>query len=450
MVTKALVLAAGRGTRMNSGVPKMLQPLGGWPLIRWSVEACRLAVGEAPYVVIPSEAEQLRKAAGGEAVFIVQAEPLGTGDAVSQAAKVLNGNSELLIVTNADMPLLTAASLNQLVRAQQANSGPLTLLIAESEQPRGFGRIARDASGRIIGIVEEAEASPEQLALTELNLGAFCFRAEWLWQQLPRISKSPKGEYYLTDLVGLANAGGSPVGELKLDDPDEAIGINTLEHLAAAEGAVRRRINRELMGRGVRILDPATTYIDAGVRVGPDTLLLPGTHLQGHTVIGSGCQVGPNSILRDTQVGDGCRIEASVLEGAILEGDDEVGPFAHLRSGARLGLGVHVGNFGEIKNSTLGPGVKVGHFSYLGDATIGQGVNIGAGTITCNFDGEHKHPTTIGAGAFIGSDTMLVAPVTIGSGARTGAGAVVTRDVPAHTLAAGVPARVIRKLQPNG
>ena len=204
------------------------------------------------------------------------------------------------------------------------------------------------------------------------------------------------------------------------------------------------------MGRGVRILDPATTYIDAGVRVGPDTLLLPGTHLQGHTVIGSGCQVGPNSILRDTQVGDGCRIEASVLEGAILEGDDEVGPFAHLRSGARLGLGVHVGNFGEIKNSTLGPGVKVGHFSYLGDATIGQGVNIGAGTITCNFDGEHKHPTTIGAGAFIGSDTMLVAPVTIGSGARTGAGAVVTRDVPAHTLAAGVPARVIRKLQPNG
>ncbi|HLE04392.1 MAG TPA: NTP transferase domain-containing protein, partial [Anaerolineales bacterium] len=191
MVTKALVLAAGRGTRMNSGVPKMLQPLGGWPLIRWSVEACRLAVGEAPYVVIPSEAEQLRNAAGGEAVFIVQAEPLGTGDAVSQAAKVLNGNSELLIVTNADMPLLTAASLNQLVRAQQANSGPLTLLIAESEQPRGFGRIARDASGRIIGIIEEAEASPEQLALTELNLGAFCFRAEWLWQQLPRIPKSP-------------------------------------------------------------------------------------------------------------------------------------------------------------------------------------------------------------------------------------------------------------------
>lgn len=450
MMTKALVLAAGLGTRMRSGVPKMLQPLGGWPLIRWSVEACRQAVGEQPHVVIPAEADDLRQAAGSEAVFIVQDEQLGTGHAVSQAAKALNGNSELLIVTNADLPLLTAASLQALVRAQQANSGPLTVLITESDQPRGFGRIERNAAGRIISIVEEAQANPEQLALNELNVGAYCFESEWLWQQLPKIVRSSKGEYYLTDLVGLASAGGSPVGELKLGDPDEAIGINTLEHLAAAEGAIRRRINRELMGRGVRILDPAVTYVEAGVQVGPDTLLMPGTHLQGQTVIGSGCEIGPNSILRDSQVGDRCRIEASVLEGAVLEEGVQVGPFARLRRGARLGAGVHVGNFGEIKNSTLGPRVKVGHFSYLGDATIGEDVNIGAGTITCNFDGEHKHPTTIGAGAFIGSDTMLVAPVTIGPGARTGAGAVVTKDVPAHTLAAGVPARVIRKLGRGG
>ncbi len=435
---------------MKSGVPKMLQPLGGWPLIRWSVEACRLAVGEQPHVVIPSDADELKTAAGREARFIVQAEPLGTGHAVTQAANALKGSSELLLVTNADMPLLTAASLQALVRAQQANPGPLTLLIAESDQPRGFGRIERDASGRITGIVEEAQASPAQLALTELNLGAYCFQAKWLWEHLPKIAKSSKGEYYLTDLVGLATAGGSPIGELKLIDPDEAIGINTLEHLAAAEGAVRRRINRELMAGGVRLLDPSATYVDAGVRVGSDTLLMPGTYLQGNTVIGSGCQVGPNSILRDTQVGDRCRIEASVLEGASLQADVEVGPFARLRSGARLGPGVHVGNFGEIKNSTLGPGVKVGHFSYLGDATIGQDVNIGAGTITCNFDGQYKHPTTIGDGAFIGSDTMLVAPVTVGRGARTGAGAVVTKDIPAYTLAAGVPARVIRRLEPDG
>jgi len=450
MMTKALVLAAGLGTRMRSGVPKMLQPLAGWPLIRWSVEACRQAIGEPPHVVIPSEADELRQAAGGQVQFIVQAEPLGTGHAVSQAAEALNGNAELLIVTNADLPLLSAESLQALVRAQQANSGPLTVLIAESDQPRGFGRIERNPSGRISRIVEEAQASPEQLAFRELNVGAYCFESVWLWEHLPKITRSSRGEYYLTDLVGLASADGAPIGELKLDDLDEAIGINTLEHLAAAEAAIRRRINRQLMGSGVRISDPATTYVDAGVRVGPDTLLMPGTHLQGQTVIGSGCQVGPNSILRDTQVGDRCRIEASVLEGAVLQERVEVGPFARLRRGARLGPGVHVGNFGEIKNSTLGPRVKVGHFSYLGDATIGEDVNIGAGTITCNFDGEHKHPTTIGDGAFIGSDTMLVAPVTIGRGARTGAGAVVTKDVPAYTLAAGVPARVIRKLEPSG
>jgi bifunctional UDP-N-acetylglucosamine pyrophosphorylase/glucosamine-1-phosphate N-acetyltransferase len=200
------------------------------------------------------------------------------------------------------------------------------------------------------------------------------------------------------------------------------------------------------MARGVRIVDPAATYVEAEVRLGPDTVLLPGTHLQGQTTIGSGCTVGPNAIVRDSMIGDRCRIEASVLEGAVLEEAVEVGPFARLRRGARLGPGVHVGNFGEIKNSTLAAGVKVGHFSYLGDATIGRDVNIGAGTITCNFDGKHKHPTSIGEGAFIGSDTMLVAPVTVGQGARTGAGAVVTKDIPPHTLAAGVPARVIRKL----
>ena len=434
---------------MNSAIPKVLQPLGGWPLLRWSVEACRQATGARPHVVVPAESDEIRQAVGNEVHFVIQEEPLGTGHAALQAAEALNGKSELLLVTSADMALLTYGTLRMLVEKQQANSGPFTLLTMESNQPRGFGRVERDSEGQIIGIIEEAQASPLQLGLKELNVGAYCFRAAWLWKQLPQVVKSPKGEYYLTDLVGLATAGGQPIASLQLEDSDEAIGINTLEHLAEAEAAIRRRINRELMAQGVRILHPETTYVEAGVRVGKDTVLLPNTHLQGQTIIGSGCEIGPNSILRDAQVGDRCRIEASVVEGAVLEEEVEVGPFARLRTGARLGTGVHVGNFGEIKNSTLGPGAKVGHFSYLGDATIGEGVNIGAGTITCNFDGKRKHATTIGEGAFIGSDTMLVAPVTIGAGARTGAGAVVTKDVPADTLAAGVPARVIRRLKPH-
>jgi bifunctional UDP-N-acetylglucosamine pyrophosphorylase/glucosamine-1-phosphate N-acetyltransferase len=241
------------------------------------------------------------------------------------------------------------------------------------------------------------------------------------------------------------------VGGLQIEDPDELIGINTREHLAEAESALRRRINRAWMLDGVSIVDPATTYIGPEVRIGADTTLLPNTHLWGKSVVGSGCTVGPNSVVRDSQVGDGCRITASVIEEAVVEEGCDVGPFSHLRPGAHLMRGVHVGNFGEIKNSTLGAGSKMGHFSYVGDSTIGEGVNIGAGTITCNFgrDGK-KHRTEVGDGAFIGSDTMLVAPVKVGKGASTGAGAVVTKDVPDDGLAVGMPARVIRKLTRDG
>jgi bifunctional UDP-N-acetylglucosamine pyrophosphorylase/glucosamine-1-phosphate N-acetyltransferase len=284
------------------------------------------------------------------------------------------------------------------------------------------------------------------LALTELNVGAYCFDSKWLWNELANVPISPKGEYYLTDVVGLASKESVEIGVIEVGDSDETIGVNTMEHLAQAEAAARRKINLQWMASGVRMIDPNTTYIDVQVRIGPGTVLLPNTHLGGETVIGDDCRIGPNSILRNAQLAEGCLVEASVVDGAVLEAGVDVGPFARLRPGARLGPGVHVGNFGEIKDSTLAAGVKVGHFSYLGDATIGENVNIGAGTITCNYDGKRKNATTIKEGAFIGSDTMLVAPITIGVGARTGAGAVVTKDVPDHTLAAGVPARVIRKL----
>ncbi len=447
MTTECLILAAGLGTRMKSEQSKVLHPLGGRPMLQWAVESCREALGRAPYVVIGPEADDVRARFTDTVSFVEQAKRLGTGHAVMQAADKLAGRSELLLVTYADMPLLQPETLRRIVEAQAGNEGPLTLLSAHSDVSRGFGRILRDDDGRIIGIVEEAHADPEQLRLRELNVGTYCFRSDWLWEQLPKLPLSPKGEYYLTDLVGAAAAQDEPIGSVGLEDKDEMIGINSRVHLAEAEAVLRQRTNRRWMEAGVTLYDPATTYIGPDVEVGIDTVIFPNTHLEGKTVVGRRCRLGPNSIIRDSLIGDECRLEASVVEGATLEAKVEAGPFAHLRKGAYLSQGVHLGNFGEVKNSTLGQGVKMGHFSYIGDSTIGEGVNIGAGTITCNYDGERKHHTEIGEGAFIGSDTMLVAPVRIGRGARTGAGSVVTKDVPEGSLAVGVPARVIRKLK---
>jgi bifunctional UDP-N-acetylglucosamine pyrophosphorylase/glucosamine-1-phosphate N-acetyltransferase len=295
-------------------------------------------------------------------------------------------------------------------------------------------------------IVEEAAATPEQLSINELNVGAYCFRSDWLWEALERVPLSKKGEYYLTDTVELAVQAGLMVQALVSDDLIETIGINTRIHLAEAEAAMRARINRAHMLAGVTIVDPATTYIESGVTIGRDTIIWPNTYLQGKTSIGENCELGPETVVRDSKIENGCVVFKAVVEGAWLEEDVDMGPFAHLRKGAHLCKGVHMGNFGEVKDSVLGPGTKMGHFSYIGNATIGMDVNIGAGTITCNYDGVHKNPTEIGDGTFIGSDTMLVAPVKLGKRAKTGAGAVVTKDVPDDTLVVGVPARPIKKL----
>ncbi len=334
------------------------------------------------------------------------------------------------------------------METQRLNSGPLSLLTVIADDPRGFGRIVRKADGTVEAIVEEYVATPEQRAIKELNVGAYCFKANWLWEALHRIEKNPKkGEYYLTDIVELAVKDQLPVQAVVHDDFIETIGINTRIHLSEAEAALRMRINQEHMLNGVSMMDPASTYIDAGVNIGKDTTILPNTYIHGNTVIGERNMIGPNTIVRNTTIGNDCKILASVLEGALLEDDVDMGPFARLRKGARLKSHVHMGNFGEVKDSTLHEGVKMGHFSYIGNTTIGARTNIGAGTITCNFDGEKKHPTEIGEDAFIGSDTMLVAPLKLGDGARTGAGAVVTKNVPEDTLVVGMPARAIRKVE---
>ncbi|HZD58499.1 MAG TPA: bifunctional UDP-N-acetylglucosamine diphosphorylase/glucosamine-1-phosphate N-acetyltransferase GlmU, partial [Anaerolineales bacterium] len=422
----------------------------GKPLIHYSLKVAQQVTRTKPVIVIGHEADAVRQIVGDTARFVVQEPQLGTGHAVQQAESLLRGDADNILVITADMPLLSPDTLRDLIRAQEnvdPTLTPLTLLTVMAEDPRGFGRVVREEDGSVSAIVEEAQASPEQLAIRELNASVYCFNAAWLWNALKRIPLSPKGEYYLTDLAGIATASGLTAQALVVEQADELIGINNRVHLAEAEAALRRKINYQWMLNGVTMIDPDTTYIEPDVEIGPDTVIWPNTCLQGQSRIGEGCILGPNTILKDTQVGDRSRILASVSEKAIIEDDVEVGPFARLRRGAHLAQGVHMGNFGEIKNSYLGPGTKMGHFSYVGDATISNDVNIGAGTITCNYDGYKKHPTEIGAGAFIGSDTMLVAPVKLGAGARTGAGAVVTKDVPDNTLAVGVPARAIRKLE---
>lgn len=447
MEIASVILAAGQGTRMKSKTPKVLHTILGRPLVFYALETASKAANSRPVLVIGHEAEAIQSAVGDAADFVLQAEQLGTGHAVQQAEERLQGKAELILVSYADMPLLTAQTLQQLVEAQKTNSGPLTMLSVMNENPRGFGRVIRREDGSVQAIVEEAQATAEQLAVHELNAGAYCFSASWLWDALHRIPLSPKGEYYLTDLIAIAAADGLFVKAIVAEDTSEAIGINTRVHLAEASAIMRQRINRQWMLEGVTLIDPATVYIEPDVVIGRDTLIWPNTYLQGETLVGEDCTLGPNTIIVDTRIGNGCSVLSSVLEKAILEDDVEIGPFGHLRKGAHLAKGVHMGNFGEVKNSYLGPGTKMGHFSYLGDATIGQAVNIGAGTITCNFDGQKKNPTVIGDGSFIGSDTMLVAPVKLGEGARTGAGAVVTKDVSAHSLAVGMPARAIRKLK---
>ena len=452
MKSTAVVLAAGHGIRMESSLPKVLHSLGGRPLLQYSLNAVRQATNTTPLVVVGSEAKEIRETAeqtGKDILVAIQQEQLGTGHALRQAESQLRGKNDLVIVTSADLPLITVESFRMLVEEQQSHTGPMTMLTVISDKPRGFGRIMRDADKQVIGIVEEAQATPEQLKINELNVGAYCFQARWLWDALPQLPLSPKGEYYITDLVAIAVEEGLEVNALTLDDTTEAIGINTRAHLAEAEAALRQRINHRWMLAGVTIRNPDTTYIDEDVTIGPDTTIMPNTMLQGTTSIGVNCTLGPNTIITDSQIGDECKILASVVEEAKLEDNVDVGPYCHLRKGAHLASGVHMGNFGEVKNSYLGPGVKMGHFSYLGDATIGKNVNIGAGTITANYDGVTKHHTEIEADAFIGSDTMLVAPLKIGKGARTGAGSVVTKDVPDQTVVVGIPARAIRKIQPS-
>lgn len=445
-----VILAAGLGTRMKSGRPKVLHTLMGRPMIDYVVELAKSLSARKPVLVVGHGVDQVRGHLGDVVTYVEQMELLGTGHAVLQTRPTLEGHCRQVLVCYGDVPLLREETARRLVAFHNSPSeekSSITLLSVEVTNPAGYGRILRDGSGRIAGIVEDAVATEEQKRIREINTGLYCFDADWLWGHLTQLPMSARGEYYLTDLPAMAIAEGQLVRGLVADDPEEVIGINHRIQLAQAISAIRQRVNEKLMLSGVTLVDPTTTYIDDTVEIGPDTVVEPGTHIEGKTYIGRNCHVGPYSRIADSTIGSDCEISFSVVEGAMLEDEVDIGPFAHLRRGAHLARGVHMGNFGEVKNSYLGPGSKMGHFSYLGDATLGANVNVGAGTITCNYDGKEKHPTTIEEGVFIGSDTMLVAPIKVGARAITGAGSVVTRDVPADSVVYGVPARLIKKTE---
>ena len=450
MKVSSIILAAGLSKRMNSVVPKVLHLLLGQPILAHCLDTVTKITTEKPVVVVGHGADEVKATFGDVVEYAMQAKQLGTADAVKCARDLMKGRSDLALVISADMPLLQSETLRELIDTQKKNSGPITMLTLQADQSRGFGRVLRTPQGEVQAVVEERVANSEQLKINVYGTSVYCFSAPWLWENINQVQVSEAGEYFLTDLIEIAVQQGLHVDTLQVKDEEEAIGINNRLHLAEAEAVLRKRINHAWMLAGVTMLDPLRVYIEKKVTLGKDTVLYPEVYVRGQTSIGEGCAIGPNVMIEDCQIGNRCTITYSVLEGAHLEDEVEMGPFGHLRKGAYLSKGVHMGNFGEIKNSHLAEGVKVGHFSYIGDATIGKDVNIGAGTITCNFDGEKKNRTEIGDNAFIGSDTMLVAPLKVGEGAHTGAGSVVTEDVPPHTTVVGVPAKPIQKKKKAG
>ena len=429
---------------MKSRKPKALHTVCGKPMLEIVVESARSA-GSAPVVVVvPSDSTAIREALGDKCLYAVQKEQLGTGHALMQAQATIP-DCDNIVVMAGDTPLLRHETLAEMTRTHIATEAPITMLTSSHTEPEGLGRVVRGHDGKIAAVVEQKQADPETLDIREVNAGAYCFNSSWLWDNLPCLKPSSTGEIYLTDLIEVAVTQGLEVASLALDDGSEAFGINTRVELSRAESRMRDRILRRWMMEGVTIPDPESVYIDYAVQIGLDSVILPNTHIKGRVAIGEDCEIGPNSIVVDSQIGDQCKIVSSVVEEAVLESDVHVGPFSHLRPGTYLESEVHIGNFGEIKNSRIGRATKSGHFSYIGDADVGANVNIGAGSITCNYDGQEKHRTVIGDDVFIGCDTMMVAPVTIGDRSYTGTGSVINKNVPPDSGAIGAPARIRTK-----
>ena len=440
---QAVILAAGAGTRMRSATPKVLHKVCGVPLINHVVNALQITGLRTPIVVASPKAETLYASLGDTVDFVVQEIPLGTGHALSRVEGSLNADTKNVLVINGDCPLVTSGSIKRLMEWHEENESHMSLITTESIGQEGYGRIIRDSFGKISEIIEEIDATPEQLGIQELNGGVYAFQVASLWPQLAKLETSSSREIYLTEMVGCVYKGEGVISTIRVTDPHDVLGVNTRMDLAAVEQIMQIRIRNQVMVDGVTLIDPSTTYIDSGVCIGADTILYPNTHVTKKSIVGENCEIGPNTVVRNSLVGSDCKIISSIVDGTTLEIGVDVGPFSNLRPGSHIGEGTHIGNYVEIKESVLGSDVKIGHFCYIGDADIGQKVNIGAGTVTANYDGQAKSRTTIGENAFIGSDTMLVAPVNIGKDATTGAGSVVTKDVGVGETVMGVPAKPV-------
>ncbi len=432
--TRAVILAAGDGTRMKSSLPKVMHVLCGRPVL-WHILRTAEEAASDPILVVGRGSEQVKDYFGTDYTYVVQEHRMGTGHALQQALPFLPAEGVLLVLCG-DTPLFERETLEKLIRFHREKEAAATVVTAGMDNPSGYGRIIRDNEDRVEGIVEELHTTEEQKAIKEINTGSYCFDLKPLHQYLPSLPINPaKGEYYLTDLIPILVKEGLGVEGYRLEDVQQAMGINDRAQLAWAAALLRARINDQLMRSGVTLLDPAATYIDVEVEIGPDTVIYPQSIMEGKTRVGTGCRLGPGVHLVNSEIGNDVVCRQSVVMESRIGDRAQVGPYAYLRPGSIIEEEVRIGDFVEIKNSTVGRGSKVSHLSYVGDATLGPEVNMGAGSIVVNFDGRKKHRTYIDEGAFIGCNSNLVAPIHIGQRAFIAAGSTITRDVPSGTLA---------------
>ncbi|MCD1024305.1 bifunctional UDP-N-acetylglucosamine diphosphorylase/glucosamine-1-phosphate N-acetyltransferase GlmU [Enterococcus sp. SMC-9] len=430
-----IILAAGKGTRMKSKLYKVLHPVCGKPMVEHIINRVEETKPKEIITIVGHGAEMVKEQLGDRSEYALQAEQLGTGHAVMQAAQFLEGKKGTTLVISGDTPLLTTATLNNLFEYHQGKNASATILTAQAPNPTGYGRIIRDHVGIVEKIVEQKDASPEEVRVKEINTGTYCFDNELLFDALSKLNTdNAQGEYYLTDIIEILKSEGKIVAAYQTEDFDESLGVNDRVALAQANRIMRNRINHQHMLNGVSFINPEATYIDAGVKIGAETVIEPGVYLKGQTVIGSECLITAGSEIVDSQIGDHVIVKSSCIEESIVHNHVDIGPFAHLRPKAEIKETAHIGNFVEVKNAKVGEGTKVGHLTYVGDATLGKEINVGCGVVFVNYDGKNKHHTNVGDNAFIGSASNLVAPITVGDGAFIAAGSTINQDVPKDAM----------------